>query len=71
MNVVDVGNPAGVLTPVGAYTTSTSYYGTFDQGGLLWEWTEATYPNSTVGPNRIVRGVLGARRYAAAQNDSS
>ena len=50
------GSPAGVLTPVGAYTTSTSYYGTFDQGGLLWEWTEAAYPNPTTGPNRIVRG---------------
>ena len=50
------GNPAGVLTPVGAYTTSTSYYGTFDQGGLLWEWTEAAYPDPSAGPNRIVRG---------------
>ena len=50
------GNAAGVLTPVGAYSTSTSYYGTFDQGGLLWEWTEAAYPNPTAGPNRIVRG---------------
>jgi len=49
-------DPAGVLTPVGAYTTSTSYYGTFDQGGLLWEWTEAAYPNPAAGPNRIVRG---------------
>ena len=49
-------NLAGVLTPVGAYTTSQSYYGTFDQGGLLWEWTEAAYPNPTAGPNRIVRG---------------
>ena len=50
------GNSAGVLTPVGAYSTSASYYGTFDQGGLLWEWTEAAYPNPTAGPNRIVRG---------------
>jgi formylglycine-generating enzyme required for sulfatase activity len=49
-------DPGGVLTPVGAYTTSTSYYGTFDQGGLLWEWTEAAYPDLLAGPNRIVRG---------------
>jgi sulfatase modifying factor 1 len=30
------------LTPVGAYTAkpSTSAYGTFDQGGNLWEWNE-------------------------------
>ena len=40
-----------VLTPVGAYTSSPSYYGTFDQGGLLWQWTDGEYP-----PNRIVRG---------------
>lgn len=55
-------DPAGVLTPVGAYCSSSlnynsaSYYGTCDQGGLLWEWTEAAYPNHSAGPNRIVRG---------------
>ncbi len=30
-----------VLTPVGAYTLSDSYYGTFDQGGNVWEWNDA------------------------------
>lgn len=56
------GNPAGVLTPVGAYCSanqsynSASYYGTCDQGGLLWEWTEGAYPAATAGPNRIIRG---------------
>ena len=55
-------NVAGVLTPVGAYCSnspaynSASYYGTCDQGGLLWEWTEAAYPNPLTGHNRIVRG---------------
>ncbi len=29
------------LTDVGAYTTSPSYYGTFDQGGNVTEWNEA------------------------------
>ncbi|MBX7073031.1 MAG: SUMF1/EgtB/PvdO family nonheme iron enzyme [Pirellulales bacterium] len=29
------------LTDVGAYTSSPSFYGTFDQGGSLWEWNEA------------------------------
>ena len=60
---VYIGNEAGVLTPVGAYCSSidqtynsASYYGTCDQGGLLWEWTEASYPNPLTGPNRIVRG---------------
>ncbi len=28
------------LTDVGAYTLSTSPYGTFDQGGNVWEWNE-------------------------------
>ncbi len=40
-----------VLTPVGAYTQSPSYYGTFDQGGNLWQWTDGVYEE-----NRIVRG---------------
>ena len=31
----------GDLTDVGAYTGSPSAYGTFDQGGNAWEWTEA------------------------------
>jgi formylglycine-generating enzyme required for sulfatase activity len=34
------------LTDVGAYSDSTSYYGTFDQSGNVWEWSE----------NGIIRG---------------
>ncbi len=30
----------GDLTIGGAYTGSDSYYGTFDQGGNVWEWNE-------------------------------
>jgi len=44
-----------VLTPVGIYATSPSYYNTYDQGGLLWQWTDGIYQRD-VGPNRIVRG---------------
>ena len=29
------------LTDVGAYTSSPSFYGTFDQGGNVWEWNES------------------------------
>ena len=29
------------LTDVGEYTLSDSFYGTFDQGGNVWEWNEA------------------------------
>lgn len=39
------------LSSVGAYGLSESEYGTFDQGGNLWESTEAT-----TGLNRIIRG---------------
>jgi len=28
------------LTEVGAYVDASSHYGTFDQGGNLWEWTD-------------------------------
>jgi len=31
---------AGGLTDVGAYTYSAGPYGTFDQGGLLYQWTD-------------------------------
>ena len=34
------------LTPVGAYTSSDSYYGTFDQGGNVWEWNDAIISSS-------------------------
>jgi len=41
------GDPAGV----GSYTGSASPYGTFDQGGNVWEWNEAI-----IGNGRCVRG---------------
>jgi formylglycine-generating enzyme required for sulfatase activity len=31
------------LSNVGGYTTSASHYGTFDQGGNLFEWTDSSY----------------------------
>jgi len=36
------GDPSGTLflTEVGGYEAAGSYYGTFDQGGNVWEWTE-------------------------------
>jgi formylglycine-generating enzyme required for sulfatase activity len=34
------------LTPVGAYTQADSYYGTFDQGGNVFEWNDAIISSS-------------------------
>ena len=41
------------LTDVGAYAASPSPYGTFDQGGLLWEWNDLA---SAPGTSRGLRG---------------
>jgi formylglycine-generating enzyme required for sulfatase activity len=40
------------LSEVGAYTASPSPYGTFDQGGNVWEWSESIEP----GKDRGLRG---------------
>jgi formylglycine-generating enzyme required for sulfatase activity len=45
---IDSGN---CTTLVGEFQESDSPYGTFDQGGNLWEWTDTTYAG-----NRVVRG---------------
>jgi len=37
------------LTSVGAYSDSASYYGTFDQGGNVWEWNDTIIGGSSRG----------------------
>ncbi len=49
------------LTDVGAYTSSTSFYGTFDQGGNVFEWNEA----QVSGRFRGVRGGSWSRTDAS------
>jgi formylglycine-generating enzyme required for sulfatase activity len=39
-NRANCNSAAGGVTDVGAYTGSASPYGTFDQGGNVWEWNE-------------------------------
>lgn len=45
-----IGNPYW-RTEVGEFENSVSPYGTFDQGGNAWEWTEAV-----IGDRRGIRG---------------
>ena len=39
-NTGNCGQAVGSPTPVGSYTGSASPYGTYDQGGNVWEWLE-------------------------------
>ena len=43
------GNSSFPLTDAGAYTLSGSPYGTFDQGGLVWDWNETLISESFRG----------------------
>ncbi len=57
---IDVPNENG-LTDVGAYLLAASQFGTFDQGGNVWEWTENL---STSGNERLQAGGSYADGYS-------
>jgi len=42
-------SPSGALTDAGAYVLSDSPYGTYDQGGNVWEWNEQIVSGSGRG----------------------
>ncbi|MGE0538503.1 MAG: formylglycine-generating enzyme family protein [Pirellulales bacterium] len=48
-NSANYSGAAGDLTDVGAYVDSDSPYGTFDQGGNVWEWNESLVSGSSRG----------------------
>lgn len=50
-------------TNVGEFERSSSAYGTFDQGGNVWEWTEAVVYQD---PNYSGRGMRGGSFYSGA-----
>jgi formylglycine-generating enzyme required for sulfatase activity len=43
------GNSVGSTTDVGSYSGDGSSYGTFDQGGNVWEWNDAVISGSSRG----------------------
>jgi formylglycine-generating enzyme required for sulfatase activity len=55
-NHANCGDPFGDFTPAGSYTGSDSPWGTFDQGGNVWEWSEAV--NESGDGRRILGGVF-------------
>jgi sulfatase modifying factor 1 len=54
-NRANCNNAVGNLTIKGSYTGSASPYGTFDQGGNVYEWNEAS------GVEAIIAGIRGFR----------
>jgi formylglycine-generating enzyme required for sulfatase activity len=56
------GDPNYPLTSVGAYRLSPSPYGTFDQGGNVYEWIDTKIED--------VRGACSTLRKAAANRES-
>jgi formylglycine-generating enzyme required for sulfatase activity len=53
-------------TPVGEFELSDSPYGTFDQGGNVWEWNEAIVNQDQT---YAFRGLRGGSFYDGAYND--
>ncbi len=52
MNGYNYNFAVGDLTPAGAYTGASSPYGTYDQGGNVWEWNESLVSG-------VFRGIRG------------
>lgn len=52
-SVVIDGGTDGTVTDVGTYSSNSSYYGTFDQGGNLYEWSDTLRSGDR---NRGLRG---------------
>jgi formylglycine-generating enzyme required for sulfatase activity len=48
-NSTTLSDSQNYLTPVGAFTQGDSYYGTFDQGGNVFEWNDAVISGSSRG----------------------
>lgn len=49
-SITPIAGPS-LLTPVGSFSKSSSYYGTFDQDGNLTEWTDTVYDTTAAFGN--------------------
>jgi formylglycine-generating enzyme required for sulfatase activity len=68
-NVSGYTDPTNYLTPVGEFVLSPSHYGTYDQGGDIWEWDETV---AIAGSSRRVLGGDWYRTsYYLSSSDSS
>ncbi len=61
------------LTPVGSFPNSHSYYGTFDQGGDVLQWNDASFQEIFRISPRKLRGVRGgcANSFAESMQSSA
>ena len=53
-------NSVGSTTNIGTYSIAPSSYGTYDQGGNVWEWNDAVIAGSSRGLRAGCVGALGA-----------
>ena len=58
------------LTPVGAFTSSASYYGTYDQAGDVWNWTSTIILSSQSPVARGGSWQLDVRRLSSSFRNS-
>jgi formylglycine-generating enzyme required for sulfatase activity len=63
------GNSIYSLTDAGAYALSSSPYGTYDQGGNIWEWNEALFLGQNTGNGW--RGLRGGSWFDLVSNQNA
>jgi sulfatase modifying factor 1 len=59
------------LTPVGAFTSSESHYGTFDQNGNVWEWNDTVYGSNRAHSGSSWFSSLGASYLSSSYRSAS
>ena len=65
-NSANYGSSVGGLTNVGSFPDSFGPYGTYDQGGNVWEWTDTMTPNAD--GDAVHRGLYGGSWFLNGEN---